>query len=392
MSDRETNGNGGAPSMRGSAEAGAATDRSNGGDAAGAPQVSSEGAPVAVSAEAAETTPGDEAAAPPSSAAQPASDAASAETGAAGTAAAAAGVAPTDASRVVPRAIATASGSPRVGAVPGSPDASGDAAPAILRRGDVDVARQLARLSRRGFLGLAAGGTAAVLGWRWLISRPGEAGQPWPFRRVLQANEALWEALWDPTRLAPTYPPSRAARSPRINGHLGLDAHADPSSWQLAVEGAAAGSFSLALADVQALPAHELVTELRCVEGWTIIVHWTGARLSDFIARYPPAGRDGASVDVARQPDLLPPFLALETPGRGYYVGLDMQSALHPQTLLAYAINDRPLSWEHGAPLRLVAPMKYGVKNLKRIGTLRYSFVRPTDFWFEHGYDWYLGH
>lgn len=36
--------------------------------------------------------------------------------------------------------------------------------------------------------------------------------------------------------------------------------------------------------------------------------------------------------------------------------------------------------------------MKYGVKNLKRIGTLRYSFVRPTDFWFEHGYDWYLGH
>jgi len=256
---------------------------------------------------------------------------------------------------------------------------------------DADVERQLARLSRRGFLSLAAGGTAAVLGWRWLISRPRENGQPWPFRRALQANEALWGALWDPTRLAPTYPPSAAARNPRVNGRVGLDAKADPAAWSLKVEGAAAGALALSLADVQALPAHDLVTELRCVEGWTIVVHWTGARLSDFMARFPPAARDGSAADP-RQPQRMPPFLALETPGRGYYVGLDLQSALHPQTLLAYAINGLPLSWDHGAPLRLVAPMKYGVKNLKRIGTLRYSFVRPTDYWFERGYDWHLGH
>jgi len=256
---------------------------------------------------------------------------------------------------------------------------------------DADVERQLTRLSRRGFLTLAAGGASAVLGWRWLISRPGDSGQPWPLRRALQTNEALWEALWDPTRLAPTYPRSAAAKNPRVNGRLGLDAKADPAAWKLAVEGAAAGPLTLALADVQALPAHDLVTELRCVEGWTIVVHWTGVRLADFIAAYPPAGRDGAAADLRRS-DSMPPFLALETPGRGYYVGLDMQSALHPQTLLAYAINGKPLSWDHGAPLRLVAPMKYGVKSLKRIGTLRYSFVRPTDFWYEHGYDWYLGH
>ena len=256
---------------------------------------------------------------------------------------------------------------------------------------DADVERQLTRLSRRGFLTLAAGGASAVLGWRWLISRPGDSGQPWPLRRALQTNEALWEALWDPTRLAPTYPRSAAAKNPRVNGRLGLDAKADPAAWKLAVEGAAAGPLTLALADVQALPAHDLVTELRCVEGWTIVVHWTGVRLADFIAAYPPAGRDVAAADLRRS-DSMPPFLALETPGRGYYVGLDMQSALHPQTLLAYAINGKPLSWDHGAPLRLVAPMKYGVKSLKRIGTLRYSFVRPTDFWYEHGYDWYLGH
>ena len=314
-----------------------------------------------------------------------------------------------------PLETATAEPSPTTSAAAMAPDSAtgteavpaADVAPAILLPSvegvaaaapslafgpsDADVDRQLARLSRRGFLTLAAGGTAAVLGWRWLISRPGENSQPWPFRRALQANEALWGALWDPTRLAPTYPRSAASPNPRVNGGLGLDRKADPSAWSLKVEGAAAGPLTLSLADVQALPARDLVTELRCVEGWTIVVHWTGARLSDFMARFPPAARDGSAADP-RQPERMPPFLALETPGRGYYVGLDLQSALHPQTLLAWAINGQPLSWDHGAPLRLVAPMKYGVKNLKRIGTLRYSFVRPTDFWFEHGYDWYLGH
>jgi DMSO/TMAO reductase YedYZ molybdopterin-dependent catalytic subunit len=181
------------------------------------------------------------------------------------------------------------------------------------------------------------------------------------------------------------------APRPRVNGLQGLDRNADPAAWRLAVEGAAAGALSLTLADVQALPVQELVTELRCVEGWSMVVHWTGTRLSDFIARYPPAGPDGRPATPSRPQDL-PPFLALETPGRGYYVGLDLQSALHPQTLLAWALNGQPLSWDHGAPLRLVAPMKYGVKNLKRIGTVRYTHVRPGDFWFERGYDWYLGH
>ncbi|HET9768768.1 MAG TPA: molybdopterin-dependent oxidoreductase [Thermoanaerobaculia bacterium] len=287
----------------------------------------------------------------------------------------------------------TAPAAPVAVALPGGPPSAPLlAAPAIIAApSEADVERQLARLSRRGFLTLAAGGTAAVLGWRWLISRPRDAGQPWPFRRALQANEALWEALWDPTRLAPTYRRSAAARNPRVNGMRGLDRNADPAAWSLKVEGAAAGPLVLSLADVQALPAHDLVTELRCVEGWTMVVHWTGVRLADFMARFPPAARDGSAADP-RQPQRMPPFLALETPGRGYYVGLDLQSALHPQTLLAYAINGLPLTWDHGAPLRLVAPMKYGVKSLKRIGTLRYSFVRPGDFWYEHGYDWYLGH
>ena len=256
---------------------------------------------------------------------------------------------------------------------------------------DEEVRRELRRLSRRGFLGLAAGTGAVVFGWRWLLSRPMVDRLPAPFRAGHEANAALWQALHDPDRMVPEYPPSAAARRPRVNGHLGLDRKADPAAWRLRVEGAHAGELELPLEALQALPRRELTTELRCVEGWSMIVTWTGTRLSDFLAAYPPAARDGSRADVRRPPSL-PRFVALETPGRGYYVGLDMASALHPQTLLAWAINGAPLPWEHGAPLRLAIPIKYGVKSLKRIGTLRYTDVRPADYWAERGYDWYLGH
>jgi DMSO/TMAO reductase YedYZ molybdopterin-dependent catalytic subunit len=82
----------------------------------------------------------------------------------------------------------------------------------------------------------------------------------------------------------------------------------------------------------------------------------------------------------------------LDTPGGGYYVGLDMPSALHPQTLLCYEMNGEPLTLEHGAPLRLVITLKYGIKNIKRIGRIRFMDQRPPDYWAERGYDWYSGH
>jgi DMSO/TMAO reductase YedYZ molybdopterin-dependent catalytic subunit len=121
-----------------------------------------------------------------------------------------------------------------------------------------------------------------------------------------------------------------------------------------------------------------MITELRCIEGWSTIVQWKGARLADLMARFPPTS------DAE--------FVSLETPDRGYYVGLELESALHPQTLLAWEMNGAPLPLLHGAPLRLAIPVKYGIKNLKRIGTIRYSKARPADFWAERGYDWYAGH
>ncbi|MEO8218554.1 MAG: molybdopterin-dependent oxidoreductase [Acidobacteriota bacterium] len=259
--------------------------------------------------------------------------------------------------------------------------------------GDSDVEQRLRSLSRRGFIVTAAATAAGVAGWKWLMHQPLEDGVQRPFRRVLKLNEKLSEGYFRGQRLNPTYALSAAAPVPRVNGHIGLDQNADHSNWRLRLEGTASGTpVELTLDDIRKLPRRDLVTEFRCIEGWTMIVHWTGARLSDLVERFPPATRSGRRPDLENHPDDLVRYVAMETPGRQYYVGLDMESALHPQTLLTYAINDRPLSWDHGAPVRLTIPVKYGVKNIKRIATIRYTDVRPPDFWARQGYDWYAGH
>lgn len=235
---------------------------------------------------------------------------------------------------------------------------------------------ELKRLTRRGFLTGAIGAAAMYGSYKWLRSRPRIGGTEWPMRRALELNEKIFGAWFSPERLSPTFRPSDITRA-RINGHLGLVPDVNAQSWRLQIEGAAQ-PLSLTLDDIRRLPVHEMITELRCIEGWSTIVKWKGARLADLMAKFPPADRIR--------------FVGLETPGRGYYVGLDLDSAMHPQTLLAYEMNDRPLDWHHGAPLRLAIPVKYGIKNIKRIGTIRYSMIRPADFWAERGYDWYAGH
>ncbi len=242
---------------------------------------------------------------------------------------------------------------------------------------DAEVERELRQLSRRGFL---TAGVAAVAGygaWKWLTTRERLDSLQWPLRKALQANESVAEAYFRTARLSPTFPPSRITRPARLNGNLGLDPRFDPSTWRLRVEGASQ-PVELTLDDIRSLPRREQITEFRCIEGWSMISKWTGTRFADLMEKFPPPSRTS--------------YVAMETPDRGYYVGLDMQSAMHPQTLLAYELNDEPLSMAHGAPLRLAIPVKYGIKNIKRIGLIRYTNVRPADFWAEQGYDWYAGH
>jgi DMSO/TMAO reductase YedYZ molybdopterin-dependent catalytic subunit len=236
------------------------------------------------------------------------------------------------------------------------------------------------------------GGAAALTGlagWQWLVTRSEEDGLPWPFRRVLGLNERLARAAFRASRTAPEF--SRgAARQPRVNGRIGLNPTIDPAAWRLRVIGLAGGVGArlFRLDEIKALPRVEMTTELKCIEGWSTVVHWAGARLADLAALTGLASRGGRRDDPG---DLLE-YAALETPDAAYYVGLDMASALHPQTLLCYEMGGGPLTPDHGAPLRLVIPVKYGIKNLKRVGTIRFTDRRPADYWAERGYDWYAGH
>jgi hypothetical protein len=244
---------------------------------------------------------------------------------------------------------------------------------AAVAENDRAVAEELRRLSRRGFIGVGAGAVAAIAGWKWLGSRGREDDLPWPLRRMLGVNESVALAYFSESRLSPAFPASKITRPARINGGIGLDQHAPIAEWRLDF-----AAHSLTMDDLRAFPRRTMITEFRCIEGWSTVVQWSGARLSDVMATFPPP--NGTR------------FVSMETPDRGYYVGLDMQSARHPQTLLAYEMNGAPLIWQHGAPLRLAIPVKYGVKNIKRIGKIAYSSIRPADYWAERGYDWYAGH
>lgn len=239
--------------------------------------------------------------------------------------------------------------------------------------------RELRDRTRRGFLTLAGGALGGLGLLSWVRSRELDDGTPYPFRRVLEMNEKLAREYFSSEHRSREYPVSSAASNPRVNGSIGLEDDAAVDEWKLTVNGPAGrGTQLLTLQDIRALPKVEQVTELNCIEGWTEIVHWGGARFRDFSAIF--------AQEWQREP-----YVGLQTPDEEYYVGLDMPSALHPQTLLCYEMNGKPLAMAHGAPLRLVVPVKYGVKNIKRIGKITYSAVRTEDYWAREGYDWYAG-
>jgi Oxidoreductase molybdopterin binding domain len=247
---------------------------------------------------------------------------------------------------------------------------------------------RLRRLSRRGFAYAGVAALTGLAGWKWLVTRSAEDDLPWPFRRFLALNEYLARSAFRASRKAPEFPRG-AAREPRVNGMIGIDPAIDPFAWRLRVIGPSGDEEHLfRLDEIKALPRVEMTTELKCIEGWSTVVHWAGARLADLATVTGLSARSGRGED----PGNLLGYVSVETPDAAYYVGLDMASALHPQTLLCYEMDGEPLIMDHGAPLRLVIPVKYGIKSLKQIGTIRFTDRRPADYWSERGYDWYAGH
>jgi len=246
-----------------------------------------------------------------------------------------------------------------------------------------DLKRELQKKSRRGFL---LGGLAAVAGigsYEAVRMSHTDNEVPWPQRRVLDFNGKIARAYLDSSHLMPTYSASEIGYM-KPNGDHGLDDEPDdqgnPPDWDgLQLESPGASPITLQLQDIQSLPRQQITTKFCCIEGWSVVQRWTGARFSDFTKKFLPPGAN------------LTDYLYMATDGEDYFVGLDSKSALHPQTLLAWEQNDKPLVYEHGAPLRLIIPVKYGIKNIKRIGLIRFTNQRPRDFWHEQGYDWFAG-
>ncbi len=245
----------------------------------------------------------------------------------------------------------------------------------------------LPKYSRRTWLAmlqLALWSGLAYTGWRWLRKQPPDGGLlggiPVPLRTGLENNEKIFSGVYSNHRLVKEYPPAMAAKEVRVNSLIGLDEnYVSETSWSLTVQKVNGESLEIKLDELKKLPKTEVIFNFKCIEGWSQISWWGGVRLSDFLKHY------------ALEKESSFNYIGMSTPDTEYAVGVDMQSALHPQTILAYEMNRQPLVLQHGAPLRLIIPVKYGYKSLKQIGSIYFSNEKPADYWAVRGYDYYAG-
>ena len=162
-----------------------------------------------------------------------------------------------------------------------------------------------------------------------------------------------------------------------INDYDVDDPQVDFDKWTLTVSGAVQKPGDYTLGKIQALPKLKQNTRHVCVEGWDVIGNFAGVRLSDFLKTI--------GVDPTAR------FVTVEC-ADDYYESLDIATAMHPQSLLCYEMYGRPLTREHGAPLRLSIPTKIGYKQAKYLTSLKVSHVlEKVGYWEDQGYSKFYG-
>lgn len=262
--------------------------------------------------------------------------------------------------------------------------------------GDEISIREHEGRSRRAFLSFAGLGALGVMGFGALQNRPEDEAIPDLLRRGLDWNESVWTRVERDGARARTFSISDR-EDIRVNGRHGLRdgdrdmievGDAEAADWQIDLTGTDGGALDpIPLTSIKNdFEVHDMVWEHKCIEGWSNIVHWTGVRFSDVLERYAP-DQAGAEWMVLRTPT--------ETDEgrveRIYTSAIENYTMLHPQTLLAWRLNGEELTAGHGSPIRIVTPLKYGIKQLKRIGAIEFTDDRPTDYWTERGYDLHAG-
>lgn len=203
---------------------------------------------------------------------------------------------------------------------------------------------------------------------------------PVALREVQKLNEKVGRKLFSESGRAP-FKAAPIGKAPRVNGLIGLDDDVDPQTYRIVVE-SGPRKIAMTVDDVEALPRTEASTDFKCIEGWTEVFQYAGVRFSDFMK----------AQNIGFHEDGTPyPYVGMETPDGKYYVSLDAQSMMAPDTVLVWEMNGMELAVENGYPLRLMIPSKYGIKSLKRIGRIFFSDTRPPDYWARRGYDWFSG-
>jgi DMSO/TMAO reductase YedYZ molybdopterin-dependent catalytic subunit len=234
----------------------------------------------------------------------------------------------------------------------------------------------LASLERRLFLkrGLSLGALTLLAGC--------ELTEDEGVQRVLTAmsrwNDGAQAWLFDPKRLAPEFPESRITRPFPFNAYYDEDEvpEVDVTDYALEVGGLVREKKSWALSELYALPQVSQVTRHICVEGWSAIGKWSGPRFSDFLRRI------GA--------DLGAKYVGFKC-ADDYYGSIDMPTALHPQTIMAFKYADQILPPKYGFPWKLRIPTKLGFKQPKHIVALFVTNQYPGGYWEDKGYNWFSG-
>ena len=197
-------------------------------------------------------------------------------------------------------------------------------------------------------------------------------------RMFQSVNDWLQAKVFDPEKSAPEYGDAEctAEEEFRVNDYDTDEPDIDIPNWTLTVQGLVEKPGEYTLQQMMSFPKRVMNTRHCCVEGWSMIPKWGGISMKEFLKS---VGADPTAK-----------YMKVEC-GDDYYTSYDMPSVIHPQTLLCYEAYGKPLTLQHGAPVRIVMPTKLGYKSAKWIHTIIITNEKPGGYWEDQGYDWFAG-
>jgi DMSO/TMAO reductase YedYZ molybdopterin-dependent catalytic subunit len=195
---------------------------------------------------------------------------------------------------------------------------------------------------------------------------------------ISKFNDRVQALMFQPHKLAPTYPESAITKPFPFNAYYDEDEapEVDGETYKLQIDGLVENKQPWTLEELYKLPQEKQITRHICVEGWSAIGSWTGARLSDFLQRI---GADLTAKYVY--------FICAE----GYSNTIDMPTALHPQTQMTFRFADDILPRKYGYPMKIRIPTKLGFKNPKHVVALVVTNQDRGGYWEDRGYNWFSG-